>query len=168
MLNKRGLSPILATIMLIFAAIVVGVAVMNWGRAQIEEGAKCTVDSELKFIEVNRIPQVCYSKTGFVFFLVENGPSADIVRLQLRLVGTGSKLFLSDITGTEIPANYALAKNVTYDHRSYGDVRQLRLTPRLRVFNQEQFCPEQALTIENLPLCEDLLAPYQRNETMKS
>ena len=78
-MNKKAVSPLIATLLLIFAAIVLGVLVMNWGRAHVEAGAKCSVATDMKLVDIGGVKQVCYSRVenGFVEFTVENGVNVD-------------------------------------------------------------------------------------------
>ncbi len=41
MINKRGISPIVATVLLIAFAVALGAMIMNWSRSLVEEEASC-------------------------------------------------------------------------------------------------------------------------------
>ena len=45
MLNKKALSPLIATILLVVFALIVGTATMNWGKSYVEEVPEQNVES---------------------------------------------------------------------------------------------------------------------------
>jgi len=155
--SKKGVSPLIATVLLLIVAIIVGVMVMSWGRAQLEEASECTLDVGLFFVELNNVPQVCYAgsgATGTVTFIVENGVAAEVEGLQLRIIGSKS-IYTTTLPESYIDKGFSLMKTVPYDFNLFGNIRQVRLVPEIRLFpNQDPlFCIEQALTIEDIGLC---------------
>jgi len=156
-MNKKGIAPLIATFLLLFFAVVLGLVVINWGRAQLEDQAKCSVDVGLKFIQIEGKPQVCYGN-GFTFFLVENGASADIEELQIRLIDENRRIFAQNILGSNIAKSGALQKNITYDPMQYGAVKQIRLSPTIKLYNKIVDCPDRSLTFDNPKTCEEVLS----------
>jgi len=155
--GKRGISPLLATVILLILAVGLGVIVMNWGRASLEAGSQCAVNLNLKLVEVEGIPQVCYSgagPNGQVSFIVENGPNADISQLQLRIIGS-KKIYMTDLADSSIKANYPLMKTIPYNFDLFGSIKQIKLIPRVILFPNEPplVCSEQALILEDIREC---------------
>lgn len=154
---KKAVSPLVATVLLLVVAIIVGVLVMSWGRAQLEEASECTIDVGLIFVELNQEPQVCYSgggAEGIITFIVENGARTSVEGLQLRIIGT-KNIYTTDLPDSYIDRGYSLMKTIPYDFNLFGDIRQLRIVPKVRLQpGQEQIvCVEQALTIEKIGRC---------------
>jgi flagellin-like protein len=69
--SRKGISPLIATVLLIAFAVALGAVVMSWGRGYIENTAtfaeeksaaemRCTMDVELDFAIVNNQKKVCY------------------------------------------------------------------------------------------------------------
>lgn len=155
--SKRAVSPLIATVMLLVVAIVVGVLVMNWGRAQLEDASQCTVNVGLSFVELNKKPQVCYAgagSEGAVTFIVENGVAIDVESLQLRIIGT-KNVYTTDLPDTAVEKGYSLMQTIPYDFNLFGDIRQLRLVPKVQFLPGEDalLCVEQALVVEDISPC---------------
>ena len=56
--NRQGIAPIIATLVLISFAVVIGVVVMNFGRAQVQLESKCAADIGLIFSEIGGEKQI--------------------------------------------------------------------------------------------------------------
>jgi len=152
--DKRGISPLVATFLLLGVAVGLGVLVMSWGRAIVEGNAQCTVKSGLKVIELDGRPQVCYSKgkNGFLRVMVENGPSIDIKGLIFRIIGT-KNVYTTEIP-TEIKRGHALMPIVPYDSEQFGEIVEVKITPRIKVYGDETaICPEQAIILSSIEEC---------------
>lgn len=156
-MNKRGISPLASTILLVVLAIGIGVIVMNWGRAQLEGGSKCAIDTGLNVVELNSYPQLCYSgseEEGFVKLIVENGASTDISSLQLRVIGS-KEVYTLEILDSYIERGYTLQKIIPYNFNIFGKIKEIRITPRIIPYPGEDslLCTEQALTVGNIREC---------------
>jgi len=156
MMNKRGISPLIATILLLVFAIVLGVIVMNWGRAQVEAASKCAVDTGLGIVKLNDIPEICYAgsgKSGYIHFIVENGPNINVAGLQLSIIGTRN-VYNAEIK-EEIKEGFSLMKDIPYDFDKFGRIRQIKISPKVVLYAGEKaiLCPEQAIVIEDIKIC---------------
>ncbi len=154
--SKKGISPLLATVLLLIFAVGLGVIVMNWGRAQVEAASKCAVDTGLSIVKLNNIPEICYAgkgENGYVHFIVENGPSVDLEGLQLRIIGTENVYNLE--IKESIPKGNSLLKDISYDFDEFGDIRQIKITPKIMLYPEEKpiLCPEQALVTGEIRSC---------------
>jgi len=69
--SRKGISPLIATVLLIAFAVALGAVVMSWGRGYIETTAtfaeeksaaemRCTMDVELDYAIVNNQKKVCF------------------------------------------------------------------------------------------------------------
>lgn len=153
-MDKRGISPLLATVMLIALALALGVVVLNFGRAQIEIAAQCAVDIGLKTVVLNDKEQMCFDRgTSQLFFIVENGPQIAVEGLRMRLIGSKA-VFVQDLADSRIDKTDALLKYVPYDLGIYGEIRQVRLTPKIKLYEEEIACTEQAVIVESVRDCE--------------
>ena len=87
-INKKAITPLMVTLLLVSFAVAVGVVVMNIGQAQVEEGAVCPVDIGFVFSSIGGKEQYCYDQTKQVFsFTVENGINANIEELLVNIIG---------------------------------------------------------------------------------
>ena len=156
-MNKKAISPLLSTIILILIAMGIGIVVMNWGRAQLETSAKCAIDTEMKVVVLNSIPQICYSgsgEEGLIRFIVENGANIDIHSVQLRAIGS-KEIYTVELANSGVKKGDALMKIVPYNYNLFGDIRQIKITPKIVIYPGEPsiLCSEQALTIERVKEC---------------
>ena len=156
-MNKRGISPLVSTIVLIFLAIGIGVVVMNWGRAQLEASSKCAIETGMSIVKLNNIPQVCYSgsgESGFIKFIVENGANADIDAVRLRTIGS-DEIYMLEVPDSSIEKGYTLQKVVPYNFDIFGKIKQVRLTPKIIVYPEKPglICAEQAIIVNNVKEC---------------
>lgn len=157
MRSKNGVSPLVATFGLLALAFGLGIVVMNWGRASLEERAACTVETSLNIIELNGVQQLCYGgkgDTGFITFMVENGPYVDIAKLQFRAIGS-KRIYVTDLEESSIKKDYPLVKTVPYNFDLFGAIKQIKLTPRVILFPGDEplSCPEQAIVVEDIRAC---------------
>ncbi|MBW2993386.1 hypothetical protein KY317_02335 [Candidatus Woesearchaeota archaeon] len=155
--GKKGISPLLATVMLLVLAVGLGVIVMNWGRASLEANAECSVNLGMKLVEVEGIPQICYSgsgEEGQISFIIENGANADISQIQMRIIGS-KKVYATDLAESSIKRNYPLMKKLPYNFELFGDIKQIKLTPKVILFPDKApvICSEQAIIIEGIKEC---------------
>ena len=154
--NKRGLSPLVATIILILFAVVLGVIILNWGRAQVVKAAKCPVDSGMKIVSLNGRPQLCYAgsgDTGYIEFYLENGVTVDIAGILLRVIGE-KDLYQRELH-TVIERGYTIKEVVPYNFNLFGKIKQIKMIPKIDTYPGEPplICQEQALTISNIRVC---------------
>ncbi|MBR9691501.1 hypothetical protein GOV06_01830 [Candidatus Woesearchaeota archaeon] len=154
--SKRGVSPLIATILLLIFAIGLGVILMNWGRAQVEAASKCAVNIGIDVIELNNIPEVCYAgsgEEGYIHFIIENGPNIDVKALHIRVIGKKG-VYNAEIIET-IPMGYSLLKDLPYNFDKFGEIRQIKISPKVILYEGEEpiLCPEQAVVLGNIRSC---------------
>jgi len=154
--SKKGVSPLIATILLLVLAVGLGLLVMNWGRAHVEAASKCAVNTGLSIVKLNNIPEICYAgegEDGYIHFIVENGPNVDIEALQLRIIG--KKEIYNIGIKEKIPKGHSLLKDIPYNFNEFGSIRQIKITPKIMLYPEEEpiLCPEQALVTGEIRSC---------------
>jgi len=168
--GKRGVSPLIATVLLIAFTVALGAVVMNWGRSYVEETAafsrekstteiKCSTDVRLEFLKIRGINQVCYNETttGVLNFTIENTGTLDIYGLQVNIIGDLS------INTTEINLENNTIKraqiykgNVSYPISGTDDVgtiQQVKIVPKTKIEGNIIACPTNALIEEDVKKC---------------
>lgn len=154
MSSKKGIAPLVATVLLIVLAAGLGVVVLNFGRAQIEIAAQCAVNIGMKFVVLNNKPQVCFEREkSQVFFIVENGPQIPVEGILLRVIGQ-KEVLNQDVPDSEIEKVGTILKYIPYNLNEFGEVRQIRLTPKITLYDQEITCTEQSVELEEVRDCE--------------
>jgi len=158
---KKGVSPLIATVLLIAFAVALGAVVMNWGRTYVEDTAalareksdteiKCSSDVKLAFLEVKNIKRLCYEYTTVtkLNFTIENTGKLDIVGLQVTVVGKKN----INTTAIDLKAmNLTLQRSRFYRNESLemsdlGIPEQIRIVPEIEVEGNRISCPSTALT----------------------
>ena len=151
-MNKRGIAPLVATIFLIVLAVGLGVMVMNFGRAQIEDSARCSVNIGFNLLSLNDQLQLCLDKAdNQIYFVVENGANIEIEGMRLRAIGS-SEVLVVDIND-HLEKLGTLMKYTEYEYNRYGDINQFKLTPLVSLYGQKEFCNEQSIIVENVREC---------------
>ena len=157
--GKRGISPLMATVLLVAFSIALGAVVMSWGADFIEAKSEFTVGvNELgagcdrvsfDIISVKGVPQVCYDGSAVQIF-IENGQSIELANLQARLVGTDG-IAQTEILSQPLAPLDAVKTAVHYD--SIGFPLQLKLIPKINIGDAEIFCADKAIVIDGLVEC---------------
>ena len=151
--GKKAVTPLMITFLLISFAVAVGVVVMNFGSAQVEAGAECAVDIGLKFSIISGAEQVCYdaAKKDFSFTL-ENGANTAVSGLVVNVIGK-TKAESAELNEAKISKAGVYLGHITYDSSVSGEIRQLKISPKITHFDTELVCTEQAIVLEKVKAC---------------
>ena len=151
-MNKRGISPLIATLLLISFAVALGIVIMSFGRAQVELEAQCPINIGLKISNIGGQDQFCYSvATKEIKFTLENGVNIKVEGLIFNVIGA-NQAESSEINALIIKAGTFLGK-VKYDASKSGKIRQVKITPKVNLYDEEQICTDKALVVENVRKC---------------
>ena len=154
--NKKAVSPLIATILLIAFAVALGAVVMSWGRSvdiskEIDSTQKCS-DVNLKIEMVDEIPQAFYGGTGsdgFIKFTISNIGSCDIDQLIIWVIGEKDTNII-ELKQSSIKVGYPLIKEIKHDFNSYGNVKKLKFIPKIKVDGSVIICAKNALDEEKI------------------
>ena len=156
--NKRGVSPLIATVLLISFAVALGSVVLNWGKNLdiSKPGDSCSGAA----ITIRNIGEreVCYSGSGsgaFINFILDNSGSADIAGLGIWIVGDkGTKLL--DLDNLEIKSGELLNvedDRAKYDFNTYGKINYIQFIPKVKTINGVDICPKNSVKAEKIGIC---------------
>ena len=152
MFNKRGIAPLVATLLLISFAISLGMVIMNFGRAQVELQAQCPIDIGLKIAEIGGKKDICYNSGGKeIKFTLENGVNIGVEGLLINVIGT-QEAKSSDQPAKIIKGGTHMGKS-PYDSSASGEIRQIKIIPKVVLYDEEQICTEKALVVESVGGC---------------
>lgn len=165
-MRKRGVSPLIATVLLIAFTVALGAVVMNWGRtyvedtaASVKEGADkariCSQDVGVKLVEINDIKQVCYGgsgSSGYIDMTVFNNGNRDIEYVGVIVYGSANIMTNISINGTAMNVSRPMKLNLTYSYTSYGTVRKVEIVPEVKIGGVLTRCGGNALDIESAEL----------------
>ena len=171
--NKKAVSPLIATVLLIAFAVALGAVVMNWGRGYVEDTQDfarersdaevvCTTDIDLNIVNIDLTDQVCYVDLGTnetnVSMILENVASRDIDSLTVRVIGTDSKVPFNGPLGndTSIDAGEAQLFSFVYDHDTYGNISQIAVSPVIKLSGNDVTCSGSQLKLVGIKTCSEI------------
>ncbi len=160
MLGRKGISPLIATVLLVAFSVALGALVMSWGQDYIEEKAEfvqglqevksgCDLAS-LNIIKIGGIPQICV-KDNQVQVWFDNGPDLDINNIHARVVGSDGISIQEDILKTPLLKENAV--KIEFYYEAIGQLKQVKFTPKVFLVDKVYSCSGQAITAENIPNC---------------
>ncbi len=145
--NKRGVSPLIATVLLIAFTVALGAVVMNWGRGfvqqQTNEAEKttqtklgCALKVNLKVAEIDNTPQICYGgggDAGYIEMRLNNEDETNVIKALSVSVGGEKGIYNNDTINVTIPVGLAGFVNMTYSYNSFGKVKNVRIVPTILI-----------------------------------
>jgi len=147
-MNKRAITPLISTILLLSFAVLLGIIVMNWGKTTIagQQESKSCEQSSLGLIEINEVAEICY-KSDKLKFTVENQGQIKISGFTISVLGeTGIHQF-------ELEQNMDIGEidevTTSYDS-SVGSIRKIKIVPKISGY----ICPKNGVEIDRVALCE--------------
>ena len=155
--SKKGVSPLIATILLIAFAVALGSVVMNWGlNLNLGKSSDKCGSVEIKIRNIDGA-EICYGgfgANGYINFIIDNVGEADINGLAVWITGDkGTKLFdLNDITIKKGALFERKGKDVTYDLTAYGSIKNVQFIPKIKSDTSEP-CLKNAIKVEKIGIC---------------
>ena len=156
--NKRGVSPLIATVLLISFAVALGSVVLNWGRnLEIAKPGDICAGVSIKIRSVNNA-EVCYGgsdKNTYLQFVLDNDGSADIGGLGIWVTGDkGTKLL--DFNELSIQKGELLDikdKSITYDSSTYGAIKNIQFFPKVMGPDALEICSRNSVKASKIKAC---------------
>lgn len=155
--SKKGVSPLIATILLIAFAVALGSVVMNWGlNLNLGKSAdKCaSVNIKIRNIDGAEICYGGFGSNGYINFIIDNVGESDLNGLSIWITGEKStRLF--DIDNLKISKGSLFerkGKDVAYDFTTYGNIKSVQLIPKVRGDTLEP-CLKNAVKVEKIGVC---------------
>lgn len=157
--NRRGVSPLVATVLLIAFSVALGAVVMSWGESYIEKkatfvngagevGGSCG-SASISILKVKDIPQVCASGDQIDIF-IRNG-DVELSGIKALVVGADGVAVVENILTQ--PLKIADGVKTTIAHQPVGTVEQVVLTPSVDRSGVREFCRESETKIEDIRPC---------------
>jgi len=154
--NKKGVSPLIATILLIAFAVALGAVVMSWGKSvdfsvEGQASEKCARVG-LSVEKINGVPQIFYGgieNNGFIKFTIENNGNEDIEGIIVWVVGEKNTNTI-DLEKSSIKVGYPLIKEIKHDFSRYGEIKKLKFIPKIKVGDSVITCAKNSLEEEKI------------------
>ena len=158
MRNKRGVSPAIATVLLISFAVVLGSVVLNWGRnLEISKPDDMCSGTSIKIRNIDGY-QICYAGTGqnmHIKFILDNTGNVNIDGLAIWIIGEkGTKLI--DVDNISIKTGQLLEikdNKVVYDFNNYGKIKQVQFIPKIKTQDSFEICSRNAAKTDKIGAC---------------
>jgi len=171
--NKKAVSPLIATVLLIAFAVALGAVVMNWGRGYVEDTQQfarersdaevtCTTEIDLNVISIDLVQQVCYNSTDQnvgewnVTIILENAGSREIDDIQGRVISTGSRIPYAPFINVSIDAGRAKLITFIHNESDFGGIAQIALSPIIRLGGKEIVCSGSQLKLIDIQSCNEV------------
>ncbi len=157
--SKKGISPLIATVLLIAFSVALGAVVMSWGEAYIEEKAEFVQSVEtvsgcdsarFSIVNIAGQPQICF-KQNMIELIVDNGPFVDIADIHARVVGSDDVYVRESVL--DAPFKRGSSRKIIFTIPDIGEIKQLKFTPMLFVGNTMALCPQGTLLVEKINPC---------------
>ena len=156
--HKKGVSPLIATILLIAFAVALGSVVMNWGlNLDLGKSADVCRNVEIKIRNIG-VAEVCsggFGANGYINFIIDNIGSSDITGLAIWVIGDkGTRLFdLDDVLIGSGSLYNKKDKEVSYDFTKFGDIKQVQFIPKIKTEQSTDICPKNSIKAEKIGIC---------------
>jgi len=124
LLNKKGVSPLIATVLLIAFAVSLGAVIMNWGKSAFEEEEYVETEPDfVKWYMGNNIGDVCYDDTK-ITFNVKGDPAINIKASKIIISGEKGNYFPDNVIN--IPQQGQMQRiTIPFDISRYGILNQI-------------------------------------------
>ncbi len=169
--SKGGVSPIIATVLLIAFAVALGAVVMNWGKGFVETTAKdaqdrssldmaCQQNIELSVKEISNTPKICYNNTAtpaYIEAILENSGTDDITGMQFVIFDSSDNMNISQNSSVSIVAGGVSNKLHIEHNLGAGVIQQIKFIPMVkpRGSSISQLCSKNGLVIDDISECSN-------------
>lgn len=149
--NRRAITAIMSVVLFLSFSVAVAAVVMNLGSAQVEEQAECPLQIGLHWAEIGGKQQICFDGAA-ISFVVENGINGNVAGLLVNIIGSNKAETVELPDATMSKAGSYVGK-VAFDPAAGGEIRQVKISPKVLLKNEEEICLDQALVVENVGAC---------------
>ena len=150
-LGKRGISPLIATVLLIAFAVAIGAMIMNWGKDVVASAGDCN-DVLLDVQQLNGKPMFCYDTINTqINIMLKNTGSVNIDSLKLRVITSDFKADEKDIPDSELKVG-SLPKTKNIPYIRSGKFR-VEIVPVISSAGKPKICSDKAAIMDDIPSC---------------
>lgn len=142
--SKKGVSPLIATILLIAFAVALGAVVMQLGAGL--GGDDCSADLQLS---LKGFP--CYDSTS-VKLNLKNSGSSDIEGASIWIHGSKEGIKTKNI-GETIAKGSSVSLSIDYDFSVYGDVTNIEIIPKFKKDDESISCQGAKIEASDVSNC---------------
>ncbi len=155
--STKGVSPLIATILLIAFAVALGSVIMNWGLNLSTQNSDDPCQRVRLSLNLIGGAEACYGNTGaqgYVNFILENTGTTDISGVSIWMTGQ-KKTELVDIV-ISIPRKTTFDRNnkeTSFDFNAVGNINQIQFIPKVQTPERTSICTKQAIEPKIITFC---------------
>ncbi|MGV8171556.1 MAG: archaellin/type IV pilin N-terminal domain-containing protein [Candidatus Woesearchaeota archaeon] len=147
--GRRGISPLIATVLLIAFAVAVGVMIMNGGK-KIPTLGDCS-ETNIQVQMINDKPLFCYDMlNNKVNVMIKNIGSTDIESLRMRVISADFNKEDVEIPDSSIKIGDIVTKNIAYVKS--GKFR-VEIIPIISIGGKDRICADKYVYVDNIDSC---------------
>lgn len=155
--SKKGVSPLIATILLIAFAVALGSVIMNWGlNLNLGKAGDVCSSVAVKIRNIDNF-EVCYGgsgKDGYINFVLDNVGAADLGGLTILIIGEkGTKLFELQKSIKKGSLFDKKDDEIGYDFSTYGNIRQVQFIPKALGSQETSVCAKNTVEATKIGIC---------------
>lgn len=148
-MNKKGITPVISSILLIAFAVGLGAIVMSWGAGvSFEESPENACEQTImEVVTVGENPEACYTDNEIMLTLFNKGQYM-IDGLKIAAIGeTDVQDIIVETTIEQASARKVMSE---YEALRVGTLRKIIITP---VVSIDHICPAQSISLDALQVC---------------
>jgi len=162
--QKRAVSPLIATVLLLVVTVSIGALVMGIVRGFVSDNKasmegraeliSCSTNVVLEVLKVDGVPQVCKG-TNYADIILENTGNADIDDFQMIVLGDAG-VYNNDSVNAGVMVKGATKElNASFNPGTVGNVEQVKFIPKLKKSGAAgySYCTDVAVRYEGLESC---------------
>ncbi len=160
--NKKGVSPLIATVLLIAFAVALGAIVMSWGKSYITQTQTdvqnkgnlqmtCSEDVGINILSIAGSFDACYKDTdntsvnGTIKFTLKNSGSEALAGLKVQII-TDKNVTLKTISKDLEPGDIYHAASIEYPGNQ--SFKELVINPEIKVGSETKVCANSEITLD--------------------
>ncbi len=152
-MNKKAISPLISTILLILLAASLGGVVISWGKANYElnyesYSTNSCNDASLKVISFEGLQQVCIEENN-LSFIIENNGGIDLIGVKISILNS-NYIFSKNIYS---PLSIAEIKKINVPYKDIAKIRKVIIVPIIKYAEKEIPCPIKEIELEKIREC---------------
>ncbi|MFH1174446.1 MAG: archaellin/type IV pilin N-terminal domain-containing protein [archaeon] len=151
--GKRGISPLIATVLLIAFAVALGAMIMNWASQIPVDPKKPNTCDDVRLVQktIGSSKAFCYDvQKRELFFRIENAGAEPIEKIDLFTIDDQGNEIDQPLPGSALPSGAVLTKSLSFTKIG---AMHAELKPFVNVGGKIVYCVNGAIAVDNLPDC---------------
>ncbi len=157
-LLKKGASPLVATIILFFFGILIGLLIVRFDNQIRQKDTLCDDIHQINLQYRDNKPTICYkpenSSHSSVHLIVENNAEKPVFGLKLSFIGNQSEFYQRDYNTTIYPYGGTVSTRYFFP-QSIGGLLELRVSVYRKLGIDLILCSKDSFVISEVPECEN-------------